>query len=348
MTLLFGRFRALCVAGGVCIGGSAFFSPFASCDVFPRPPPVYPSSSSSLIVTRGNEGVATAAAALALNTIVHIMWRLPNFRLRGFMDRWFVSWGRAEGGRALSGRNLARALLSSISHRGALHLAFNMLGVWSFTPGVIDGAESLARPKLAPAEYGALWAASGAASALASSAFSARFGSGAGGLGASGFLFSLLTFRALSDPDSRVVLLFFYECSIREALGLATVANIYLVAKDVLASRGACAWEHASRPCNCGPSCNPPPPPCVPPYHPPLRAHTIAAYYTLGGARVPIRPPTVDGMAHLVGTAVGFAAYAWARERARRRRRERKARGAPGGRGAAVTVQRPPGHSARV
>jgi membrane associated rhomboid family serine protease len=190
-------------------------------------------------VASGLEGAAVATAAVMVNTGVYLAWLLPAARVRGAMERWFVSWaGSIEGGRAASPRNVARALLSSVSHRSLLHLGCNMAGVVSFTPAVIDGAETAARPKLAPAEYAALWAASGTASALASSAFSARFGSGTGGLGASGFLFSILSFHALCNPDARILLFFVLECTIRDGLGLATAANVYLVLKEVLASRG--------------------------------------------------------------------------------------------------------------
>jgi membrane associated rhomboid family serine protease len=266
--------------------------------------------------------------------VVFFAWQAPSARLRAFMEAWFVSSAGPQRA-ALAPSNVARALLSSMSHRSLLHLACNMAGVVSFSPLVIDGAESIARPKLAPAEYGALWAASGTASALASSAFSARFGSGAGGLGASGFLFSLLTFHALASPDSRVLLFFVFECSMRDGLGLATVANCLLAAKEVLASRGI-----GKPPVVDGVSHLV----CVAPRN---RACAPSPLAPIGHAHGPFSPSPLLTHAHTPfcsGTVLGVAAFSWARERARRRRRERKvARAAP-----SVSIQKPPGNSARV
>jgi membrane associated rhomboid family serine protease len=327
MSAFFRRWRPLaCAVGGCC----AVLSAPAACDVLPRASPPFP-----IFVASGLEGAAVATAAVMVNTGVYLAWLLPAARVRGAMERWFVSWaGSIEGGRAASPRNVARALLSSVSHRSLLHLGCNMAGVVSFTPAVIDGAETAARPKLAPAEYAALWAASGTASALASSAFSARFGSGTGGLGASGFLFSILSFHALCNPDARILLFFVLECTIRDGLGLATAANVYLVLKEVLASRGL------------GASPTPTLTRSPPTFYPSLAGVHFAEppppFRPL--ARCAGKPPRVDGMAHLVGTAIGAAAFWLARERAKRRRRGRKARPAS----TAVTIQRPPGNSARV
>lgn len=313
---LFRRLRLACAAVG-CVA----FSAAPRCDPeFPRP--------FALHVASGREGAASASAAMLLNTGVYFAWQLPYQRVRGVMDRWFLSWGGAnEGGRAMAPRNVARALLSSISHRSVLHLACNMLGVASFAPPAIDGAESILRPKLAPAEFAALWVAAGTASALASSAFSARFGCGAAGLGASGVLFSLLSFHALSYPESRVLLLFVFEMTSRDGMALATCINGALVAQDVLARRGlgACPRTRVLPPV---------------PVSSPVRIPTPTPPRPFPSA---VKPPSIDGMAHLVGTACGVAAFAWARERARRRRKQRRVQPS-----AALTIQRPPGSSARV
>ena len=233
----------LAAASTLCVGTALYLLPR------PRRPARW---ASTLHVASGSEGSLTAARAALLNAAVYLAWQVP--AARPTMEAWFVSHSATrEPGPSLTPRNALRALLCSFSHSHLLHLGFNMVALLSFSPRLMEGAESAASPKLSPAEYWALYGASGAASSLASSAFSARWGTGAGGLGASGFAFAVLTYYTLCFPDARVLLMFVFNLSAAQALGLASAVNVGLVAKGFLYRRGLCACA------GCGLRPTPPP-----------------------------------------------------------------------------------------
>jgi membrane associated rhomboid family serine protease len=297
------------------------------------------------------EGVRTSFRILFLNVAVYVAWKLPISRLQYFMSSWFMTQGAARYDSPVSPlRTLARSFLSTYSHSSFLHLAANMLALLSFSPRCMDGRETVRTPKLSPLDFMAFYTAAGVAAGLGSTAFSSRLGTGRPGLGASGSIFGGLTYYALSYPDSRVLFLFVFEMSSETALAGATALNLFLAGKEYMAARGKGA--RAGRP----------PPPfftvylAAPPPSPPKTypRPTLPAI-PLPPPPFPQRtagPPIMDGMAHLIGTAVGYAVFKLAQQRAARRKSESRQRAGGGGRGTkngyTVTITQPPGGSVSV
>ena len=195
-------------------------------------------------------GVKTAAALFLANAAVWGAWQVNSARVQHTLSEWFMTRGSGGGARQPAAAAVARALLSSYSHSSLLHLAANMMGLFSFTPQCMDGRETPRAPKLSQAEFLAMYTAAGVAGGLGSNAFSSRLGTGRPGLGASGSLFAVLSYAVLCYPDSRVLLFFVLEMSSTNALAAATALNVFLCGREYMAARGrcACVWGGGSRP----------------------------------------------------------------------------------------------------
>jgi len=129
-------------------------------------------------------------------------------------------------------------LLSTYSHSSFLHLAANMMGLWSFSPRLMAWrASSQQAPRLTPSEFLALYTGAGVSASLASNLFMRSLGQPRPALGASGAIFAVLTYYSLSLPDSRVLFLFVFNMSSLDALLGATAVNALLCAQEVRAAR---------------------------------------------------------------------------------------------------------------
>jgi len=293
-------------------------------------------------------GVRTAFQLFLANAGVWAAWQLQNARLRAFLHEWFMTRGGAYQQGSLPSA-LARSLLSSYSHSSLLHLGANMMGLFSFAPRCMDGRETPRTPKLSQLEFLGMYTAAGVAGGLGSTAFSGRLGTGRPGLGASGSIFAVLTYAVCAYPDSRVLLFFVLEMSAESALQAATALNVFLVGKEYLAARGRGA-------CGCGPN-----PGAAAPARTPLAlalppSHTLAPHNhhpTHANTRpLSAGPPIMDGMAHLIGSAIGYAWFVWAAERAQGRRTAAALPACPfprrGSASDSLNIPMPPGGSVSV
>lgn len=180
------------------------------------------------------------------------------------MERWFLT-GAYSLRRGAQG--WAQMLLSTYSHSGFIHLAMNMLGLYSFAPRLMDGMSTRNKPKLSVPEFMTMYTAAGLVGSYSSNLFSARLRHNVPGLGASGAIFGLITYYALCYPENRVLLFFVLDMTTETAIAAMTAVNI-----------GLCSYS----------------------------------WYSVrrGG-----HPASIDGMAHLGGTVVGAAFYAYKRAR---------------------------------
>jgi membrane associated rhomboid family serine protease len=204
-----------------------------------RPSPSSSSSSSSSTssyryTVQLNGGFNLCTKLALVNGLVYAAWQVPS--LQYTMQRWFVT------GYGLSARSCTQALLSSYSHASILHLLANMMGLLSFGPMCMDGWETRRAPRLSQLEFMSLYTVAGVGAGLGSSLFSQRWGTGRSGLGASGSLFAALTYAICCYQDSRVYFFFIIEMPAKHALLGATVLNIGMVAKEVMAARGRSEW----------------------------------------------------------------------------------------------------------
>lgn len=151
------------------------------------------------------EPTRTLAALVAVNAAVALLWRLP--LLQGLMARNFTH---------LPGSGRSRTLLTSVfSHRGALHLTFNMFALWSF--GHVAGRE------LGRDQFLAFYVTAGVVASLASHLATvwpligrgipaptllARVQAIRPSLGASGAVIALFALVAARQPDRQVALIF--------------------------------------------------------------------------------------------------------------------------------------------
>ena len=131
-------------------------------------------------VVSGGSGVAARAqattwAVVLANAAVWAAWQLPYAPLRAALERWFLSSAVILG--AGFPRGWASALLCTYSHSSFLHLAANMAGLLSFGPRLMQQRPSQRTPRLAPAEFMALYTAAGALSSVGSSLFMGALGS---------------------------------------------------------------------------------------------------------------------------------------------------------------------------
>jgi rhomboid-like protein len=118
------------------------------------------------------------------------LWQYPVFGLR-WMYKNFAH---------ISDSGISRTLLTSaFSHMTLMHLAFNMLALWSFTEA--------AYPLLGPEYY---WGTvvSGAVVASMAQHVYGTVTHASPSLGASGFVFSIVTYVALSYPNNQALLFF--------------------------------------------------------------------------------------------------------------------------------------------
>lgn len=122
---------------------------------------------------------------------VWALWQYPVLGLRWMYKNWSH----------IPESGLSRTLLTSaFSHATILHFAFNMLALWSFSEP--------AYPLLGPEYYLALVASGAVVASLAQHGHSTLIGASNPSLGASGFVLSIVTYVALSYPNSQALLLF--------------------------------------------------------------------------------------------------------------------------------------------
>jgi len=152
--------------------------------------------SSNLVFGRGGLlGTFTPAQQLMLPMVafcigVYGMWQFPFLGLR-WMYKNFSH---------IPESGISRTLLTSaFSHATLMHLAFNMLALWSFSEA--------AYPLLGP-EYYLATVASGAVVASMAQHVYGTVATSSPALGASGFVFSIVTYVALSYPNNQALLLF--------------------------------------------------------------------------------------------------------------------------------------------
>lgn len=206
-------------------------------EAFNQRPPIPSNSSNSSgsasayrYTVQLNGGFNLCTKLALANALVYAAWQVQS--LQYTMGRWFVT------GYGLSARSCAQALLSSYSHASLLHLLANMMGLLSFGPMCMDGWETKRAPRLSQLEFMGMYTVAGVGAGLGSSLFSQRWGTGRSGLGASGSLFAALTYAICCYQDSRVYFFFVIEMPAKHALLGATVLNVAMVAKEVMAARG--------------------------------------------------------------------------------------------------------------
>lgn len=195
---------------------SSLFFAQASCSPGAREP--------HIIVSRPTvpPGVLTSYSVAALNVAVYLLWKVPSASLQRVMTSYFLSGGDIPRSRAAVALS---PLLCVFSHNSLWHLAFNMIGLTSFSPHLMDGRERATRPKLSPAEYLAMFCAAGTVGSVASATFTRAVGLPRPGLGSSGGIFAILTFYALAYPDARVMAFFVLNMSAQTAVAGVSVSQ---------------------------------------------------------------------------------------------------------------------------
>lgn len=216
-----------------------------------------------------SDGVKTVAPLLLANGLVFVGWQLPSASVRAFLERNFLTSPVHIASRPAPWGFLTN-LWSTYSHSSFLHLAFNMMGLWSFGPQLMESRwHSVQAPALSVASFLAMYHTAGVLGSLGSNAFTAACGASRPGLGASGAIFGVIAYYAACHPTNGVSVMLVIHTDASTAMWGATAVNIGLSAAQWAAARKG----------------------------------------RLG--------PPVDGMAHLVGTAVGVGWYYAARAAAR-------------------------------
>lgn len=122
---------------------------------------------------------------------VWCLWQYPVLGLRWMYKNWTH----------IPESGLSRTLLTSaFSHASFFHLAFNMLAMWSFSEA--------AYPLMGPEYYLATVASGAVVASFAQHAHATLVGAPNPALGASGFVFSIVTYVALSYPNNQALLFF--------------------------------------------------------------------------------------------------------------------------------------------
>ena len=119
------------------------------------------------------------------------LWQYPVLGLRWMYKNWTH----------IPESGISRTLLTSaFSHVSIFHLAFNMLAMWSFSEA--------AYPLMGPEYYLATVVSGAAVASLAQHCHGTLVGASNPALGASGFVFSIVTYVALSYPNNQALLFF--------------------------------------------------------------------------------------------------------------------------------------------
>jgi hypothetical protein len=102
---------------------------------YPGEQPPYPHTR-----RRATDGQRAIAYIAGTNAAVYGLWKLADFGLADerTLSRWLMT-SATHLREGVPPRALVTALTSSWSHRDLWHLGLNMLGLWSFTPRLIDG-----------------------------------------------------------------------------------------------------------------------------------------------------------------------------------------------------------------
>ncbi|CAO3649200.1 unnamed protein product [Cunninghamella echinulata] len=135
----------------------------------------------------------TMAGLVAINLLVFGAWQVP--RWTNFMTRWFMHYPGSDRSITL--------LTSCFSHKEGLHLACNMVGLWSFGGLIHD--------YLGREQFLALYLTTGISANMASHVFSLalrRTRPLLPSLGASGAIYGLLSGTAYLEPQASVSLVF--------------------------------------------------------------------------------------------------------------------------------------------
>lgn len=182
-------------------------------------------------------GERLIANLLLANGVVWVGWRFKSLRA-AVLEDFFMSGSRNYKN---LGHRLVAALLSTYSHAGLIHLACNMMALWSFGVPVIDGlprGEPRSTVRLSPEGFFAMYTAAGILASLGSSAFERQYGVDRPALGASGSVFAVLTYFVLGHEDSRMLIFFAFPVSAQTGLLGLTAINLALARQSFLVQRG--------------------------------------------------------------------------------------------------------------
>ncbi|CAO3587329.1 unnamed protein product [Absidia cylindrospora] len=154
------------------------------------------------------EADRTLAGLIGINILVFGAWQVP--RWSSFMTRWFMHHPGTSGG-----RRPVTLITSCFSHQEGLHLACNMVGLWSFG--------SLMHEYLGREQFLALYLSMGVGANMASHTMSLalrRLRPLLPSLGASGAIYGLLSGIAYMKPEASISLIFlpFYPIKLGYAL----------------------------------------------------------------------------------------------------------------------------------
>lgn len=160
-------------------------------------------------------GEKLAGGTIFLNLLVFAAWRFNG--LRPVMTRFFTSQI------STSKIPLSPMILSCFSHASAIHLAFNMFALYSFS--------NFATALLGPEQLVALYLSAGTVSSLASVAHRLITKRAIGSLGASGALLGVVAYVCIARPDSKLLLFFIPIAAGNAIKGLMVVDTIGLLAR---------------------------------------------------------------------------------------------------------------------
>lgn len=162
-------------------------------------------------------GQKLTSPLFVISSLIFALWQFPNIVSTETMYRNFTHSPIAPLKRTL--------LTSALSHSSFYHFLFNMIALWSF----VDISKEILGP-----EYLLATIVSGAIFSSFTQQIYSKYTSKVPSLGASGFLYTLVTIVALKYPDSQASLLFFIPSTLSNIL-------IGLVAFDLIGLTGT--WD---------------------------------------------------------------------------------------------------------
>lgn len=164
-------------------------------------------------------GDKLAAGTIFINVLVFGAWRIKSMQL--LMHQYFINQASTT-----TPVRLSSLILSNFSHMTKLHLACNMIALYSFT--------NISNSLLGPEQLVGLYIGAGAVSSLTSLAYRFALGRTAYSLGASGGLLGVVSYTCLARPEDLKLLVFFIPMS----AGLAIKCIIGLDVVGVI-----CRWQ---------------------------------------------------------------------------------------------------------
>lgn len=143
---------------------------------------------------RLSTGEKIACVIISANLYVLLSWRVPMFR--PMMNKFFNSKFSPLDTKVF----IPPMILSCFSHISAIHFAFNMYCLYSFS--------NVATYLLGPEQFVGLYLSAGVVSSFTSLALRIATKSMAGSVGASGALFGIVAYVCMKRPDSEILLFF--------------------------------------------------------------------------------------------------------------------------------------------